>query len=149
MRALFAHKALVLLMVSMGVSLAGADEMSTGKLPKAVIDRLRSRFPQMEIVAAEQSRNEERDRYVVEIKGTDGPFHVSMSAAGSISQIAYDGKYVPGYLALPVEHRFPHAEFVYATESDDSSLQSGAAVYLRYEKHNIIAYLSFGGGTGG
>jgi hypothetical protein len=145
MQAKIASQLLVLVAVCLRMAEAAAEEISADKLPKAIVDRIHTRFPKTEIVGAEMQRHSRGNQYVVEIKGPDGPFHVTFFPWG----MGYDGKYVPGYLSFPVEQKFPKAEILYATEGDDAGVQSEAMVYLRHAKQNVIVNLSFGGGTGG
>src|SRR5215831_20186128 len=98
MQAKIASQLLVLLMACLGIAQASAEEIAVDKLPKAIVDRIHTRFPKTEITGAQVQSRGGGNQYVIEMKGPDGPFRVTFFPWG-VSQIGYDGKYVPGHLS--------------------------------------------------
>ncbi len=112
MRSIYIGMAAMILMAA--APAAWADEkVDLDKVPKAVVDAVKARFPDAEIKGAEKETEEGKLYYEIEILNKKEEMDVELTTDGAITEIEKDVDYkdLPKAVSQALEAKYPKAEF--------------------------------------
>ena len=112
MRLIYIGMAAMILMAA--APAAWADEkVDLDKVPKAVMDAVKARFPDAEIKGAEKETEEGKLYYEIEILNKKEEIDVELTPDGALSEIEKEIEYkdLPKAVSQALEAKYPKAEF--------------------------------------
>lgn len=115
MRSFVIRMAAVVLAAAAGAPLMRADDeekVALDKVPKAVLDAVKARFPDAELKEASKETEDGKTSYEIEVKTKKGDFAVELTPDGDITEIEKDieAKDLPKAVAKTLEENYPKAE---------------------------------------
>lgn len=125
MRALVA----TVLFVFAGSVRADEEKVPLDKVPKAVVEAAKKRFPKAEVVGASKETDKDKTVYEIELKLDGKTIDVTLTPEGAITTIEQqiDAKDLPKPVAAALEKKYPKAtykivEAVYAVKDGKEAL---------------------------
>ena len=117
-------------------SLAVADEVPLDKLPKAVADGLKAKFPGCEITKALSETENDKLVYEVSLKHKNANYDIIITPEGKINVVekAIDAKDLPKPVTESLDKKYPKAKINLAEELSD-----GTGKITAYEVHITTA----------
>jgi len=108
----------VLGLVAPGVTVADdkAEKLSPDKLPKAVADAIKARFPDGKITSAEKETEDGKVVYDIELTSGGLKYEMDIHEDGTVEEIEKEIKEVPAAVAKAVEGKYPKAKIVEVME---------------------------------
>jgi len=96
-----------------GVVGAGEEKVPLDKLPRAVVDAVKKRFPDAELVSAEKEKDEGKTVYEVAIKNKGQSIEVTLTPEGVITEIEkqIEAKNLPAAVSKALEDKYPKATY--------------------------------------
>ena len=97
------------------VSVAGADEekVPLDKVPKAVMDAVKARFPDAKVMSAEKETDNGKTVYEIAIKNQEQNIEVTLTPDGKITEIEKQiaAKDLPKVVVTTLEAKYPKATY--------------------------------------
>jgi uncharacterized membrane protein YkoI len=93
-----------------------AEKLSPDKLPKAVADAIKARFPDGKITSAEKETEDGKVVYDIELTSGGLKYEADIHEDGTIVEIEKEIKEVPAVVAKAVEGKYPKAKIVEVME---------------------------------
>ena len=92
---------------------ADEEKVPLDKLPKAVADAVKKRFPDAELVSAEKEKEDDKTVFEVAIKNKDQKIEVTVTEDGKVIEIEkeIDAKNLPKAVAETLEKKYPKATY--------------------------------------
>ena len=105
-------------LVSLGVSIADdkAEKISPDKLPKAVADAIKARFPDGKVTSAEKENEDGKTVFDIELTSGGLKYEMDMLEDGTIVEIEKEIKEVPAVVTKAIEGKYPKAKIVEVME---------------------------------
>ena len=126
---------LVLSLCGNGGSAARADEekIALDKLPKAVLEAAKARFPKAELIEAAKETDDDKVEYEVTLKDGETKYDVMFSPDGKITLIEkiIAAKDLPKAVAAALEEKYPKA--VYKIYEELTKIADGKEFIAYYE----------------
>jgi uncharacterized membrane protein YkoI len=127
-----------------GLTAARADEgkeekVPLDKLPRAVVDAVKAKFPGAELVSAEKEKEDGKDVYEVAIKFKDHNIEVTLTPEGKILSIEKEItlKDLPRAVAAALEARYPRADIKKVEEIDKDGVISYEVLLVTADKKKL------------
>jgi len=113
-----------------------AEDVALDKLPKAVVDSLKARFPGCEITKALSETENDKLVYEVSLKHKGATYDIIVTPEGRINVVekAIDAKDLPKPVTEALNKKYPKAKINLAEELSD-----GAGKITAYEVHITTA----------
>jgi uncharacterized membrane protein YkoI len=104
--------------VALGVSVADDKEekISPDKLPKAVADAIKARFPDGKVTSAEKENEDGKTVFDIELTSGGLKYEMDMLADGTIVEIEKEIKEVPAAVTKAIEGKYPKTKIVEVME---------------------------------
>jgi uncharacterized membrane protein YkoI len=104
--------AMALLFVAIGAR-ADEEKVPLDKLPKAVVDAVKARFPGAKLVSAEKEKDDGKTVFEVAIKDKDQSIEVTLTPEGKITEIEkqIEAKSLPEAVAKALEEKYAKATY--------------------------------------
>jgi len=101
-----------------GLTLAGSEKIAPDKLPKAVVDALKSKYPGAEIRGASKEIEDGKTSYEVYTKFKGKGLDVTFSPAGVVEIVEkeIDAKELPAVVRAAVDKKYPQVTFTKVEE---------------------------------
>jgi uncharacterized membrane protein YkoI len=93
-----------------------AEKLSQDKLPKAVADAIKARFPGGKITGAEKETEDGKVVYDIELTSGGLKYEMDIHADGTIIEVEKEIKDVPTAITKAVEGKYPKAKIVEVME---------------------------------
>lgn len=92
---------------------ANEEKVPLDKLPKAVVDAVKKRFPAAELVSAEKETDAGKTVYEVAIKNKEQSIEVTLTPEGTITEIEtkIEAKGLPMAVTQALEKKYPKATY--------------------------------------
>lgn len=105
-------------LVAIGITLADdkAEKLSPDKLPRAVADAVKTRFPDGKITSAEKEAEGGKVVYDIELTSGGIKYEMDMLGDGTIVEIEKEIKEVPAAVAKAIQGKYPKAKIVEVME---------------------------------
>ena len=105
-------------LVALGVSIADdkAEKLSPDKLPKAVADAIKARFPDGKVTSAEKENEDGKTVFDIELTSGGLKYEMDMLEDGTIVEIEKEIKEVPAVVTKAIEGKYPKAKIVEVME---------------------------------
>lgn len=105
-------------LVALGVSVADdkAEKLSPDKLPKAVADAIKARFPDGKVTSAEKENEDGKTVFDIELTSGGTKYEMDMLEDGTIVEIEKEIKEVPAVVTKAIEGKYPKAKIVEVME---------------------------------
>jgi hypothetical protein len=123
---------------------ADEEKVPLDKVPKAVLEAAKKRFPKAEVVGASKEAEKEKTVYEVELKQGGKTIDVTLTPEGVITTIEQqiDAKDLPKAVAEALDKKYPKAahkiiEAVYAVKSGKESLDFYEVLLVTSEKKEV------------
>jgi|SRR5579883_351631 len=120
---------------------ADEEKVPLDKVPKAVLEAAKKRFPKAEVVGVEKETENGKTFYEVEMKEAGKTIDVIVTPEGAISKIEkqIDAKDLPKAVASALEEKYPKAtyktiEVIYEVKNDKESLGYYEVLLVTAEK---------------
>jgi len=115
---------------------ARADDVALDKLPKAVVDSLKAKFPGCELTKALSETEDNKLVYEISLKHKNANYDIIITPEGKITVVekAIDAKSLPKAVADALEKKYPKAKINLAEELSD-----GGGKVTAYEVHITTA----------
>lgn len=108
---------------------ADEEKVPLDKVPKAVVEAAKKRFPKAEVVGASKETDKDKTVYEIELKETGKTIDVTLTPEGAITTIEQqiDAKDLPKAVATALDKKYPKATFnivevVYAVKAGKEAL---------------------------
>jgi len=103
----------VSLMVVLTAVRADEEKVPLDKLPKAVVDAVKARFPDAKLVSAEKETEDGKTVYEVAITNKDQKIEVTLTPEGEITEIekVIAAKDLPEKVSKALEAKYPKADY--------------------------------------
>ena len=113
-----------------------ADDVALDKLPKAVVDSLKAKFPGCELTKALSETEDNKLVYEISLKHKNANYDIIITPEGKITVVekAIDAKSLPKAVADALEKKYPKAKIKLAEELSD-----GDGKITAYEVHITTA----------
>lgn len=93
-----------------------AEKLSPDKLPKAVADAIKARFPDGKVTSAEKEIEDGKVVYDIELTSGGLKYEMDLHEDGAIIEIEKEIKEVPAVVAKAIEGKYPKAKVVEVME---------------------------------
>jgi hypothetical protein len=105
-------------LVALGVSVADdkAEKLSPDKLPKAIADAIKARFPDGKVTSAEKENEDGKTVFDIELTSGGTKYEMDMLEDGTIVEIEKEIKEVPAVVTKAIEGKYPKAKIVEVME---------------------------------
>jgi hypothetical protein len=105
-------------LVAIGITVADdkAEKLSPDKLPRAVADAVKTRFPDGKITSAEKEAEGGKVVYDIELTSGGIKYEMDMLGDGTIVEIEKEIKEVPAAVAKAIAGKYPKAKIVEVME---------------------------------
>lgn len=105
-------------LIAFGVSVAEdkAEKVSPDKLPKAVADAIKARFPAGEITSAEKEKEDGKVVYDIELKENGVKYEMDILEDGTVLEIEKEIKEFPALVTRAVAAKYPKSKVVEVME---------------------------------
>jgi hypothetical protein len=120
------------------------EKIGLDKLPKAVLQGVKKRFPQAELKGAEKEREEGQTLYEVAIRDGEQNVEVTLTPKGVITEIEkrIEARDVPRAAADALEKRYPKATYkiveeVFKVKDGEESLEYYEVLLVSAEKKRV------------
>lgn len=129
--------------VGLCVSLVRADDeekVALDKLPKAVVDAVKAKFPSAKLVSAEKEKEDGKTVYEVAIKDGERNIEVTLTPEGKIISIEKEisAKELPKPVAEALEKKYPKATITKLEEIiKDDKVKAYEALIVTAEKKKL------------
>jgi len=99
----------------------GAEKIAPDKLPKAVLDAIKGRFPDAEITSAEKEIEDGKVVYDIELKSKGKKYEMDIEEKGTVLQIEKEVavKDLPEAVTKAIEARYPKSKIKEVMEVND------------------------------
>ena len=113
MRSLCIGMAAAVLLAAAGPAARADEKVDLDKVPKAVVDAVKARFPDAEIKGAEKETEDGKTYYELEILNKKDEIDVELTPDGDIAEIEKEIEYkdLPKAVSKALEDKYPKAEF--------------------------------------
>ncbi len=148
LKTLFTTLALVVFVTSVS---ADEEKIALDKLPKAVTDAVKKRFPKAELVEAVKETEKDKVEYEVTIKDGDTKIDVMLTPEGVITLIekTIAAKDLPKAVTKTLDEKYPKAKYLVVEEvikvKDGKEALDFYEVLLEVEKKKIEVKLTADG----
>jgi hypothetical protein len=108
----------VTLVVLAGSSWGDEEKVPLDKLPKAVVEAVKEKFPKAELISAEKETEKDKTTYAVTIKNGDQELEVTVTPEGKIQVISREIEIgdLPKAVKAAIKARYPKATIQSAEE---------------------------------
>jgi Putative beta-lactamase-inhibitor-like, PepSY-like len=105
-------------LVAFGISVAEdkAEKVAPDKLPKAVADAIKARFPAGEITGAEKEKEDSKIVFDIELMEKGVKYEMDILEDGTVLEIEKEIKDIPAAISKAVEAKYPKAKIVEVME---------------------------------
>ena len=105
-------------LVAIGITVADdkAEKLSPDKLPKAVADAIKARFPDGKVTSAEKETEDGKLVYDIELTSGGLKYEMDIHEDGTIEEIEKEIKEVPAAVAKAIAGKYPKAKIVEVME---------------------------------
>jgi Putative beta-lactamase-inhibitor-like, PepSY-like len=105
-------------LIAFGISVADdkAEKIAPDKLPKAVADAIKARFPEGKITSAEKENEDGKVVYDIELTSGGLKYEMDIHEDGTIAEIEKEIKEVPAAITKAIEGKYPKAKIVEVME---------------------------------
>jgi hypothetical protein len=112
---------------------ADEEKVPLDKLPKAVLEAAKKRFPKAEVVGASKEKENGKTLYEVELKAGGKKIDVTLTADGAIATVEQqiDAKDLPKAVAAALDKKYPKA--TYKTVEAVTEVKDGKEELAYYE----------------
>ncbi len=128
---------------------ADEEKVPIDKLPRAVVDAVKKRFPEAEIVSASKEVEDGKTLYEVALKQKDLKMDVTLTAEGAIQEIEKEivAKDLPKAIADSLDAKYPKAtikkaEEIIKVKDGKEKLESYEILLVTGEKKTLEVVLS-------
>ena len=113
MRSICTGTAAAVLMAAAATAAWADEKVDLDKVPKAVVDAVKARFPDAEIKGAEKETEDGKLFYEIEILNKKEELDVELTPDGDLSEIEKEIEYkdLPKAVSKALEEKYPKAEF--------------------------------------
>src|ERR1051326_506395 len=118
------------------VALADEEKIDLDKLPKAVVDAIKAKFPDGKLVSAEKETEGDKTVYEVVVKNKDQNVEIVLTAEGKIVEIEQEGaaKDLPKAVTKTIEDKYPKATI----KSAESSTRDDKVTYTVLLENDVL-----------
>ena len=101
------------LFVLAAVAVADEEKVALDKVPKAVLDGVKARFPDATLVSAEKEKEGDKTTYEIAIKNKDQKIEVTLTPDGKIVEMENEiaAKDMPKVVMKALETKYPQATY--------------------------------------
>ncbi len=105
-------------LITLGVTVADdkAEKLSPDKLPKAIADAIKARFPDGKVTSAEKETEDGKVVYDIELTSGGLKYEMDLHEDGTVIEIEKEIKEVPAVVAKAIEGKYPKAKIVEVME---------------------------------
>jgi hypothetical protein len=108
--------AIGLIAISVSVADDKEEKISPDKLPKAVADAIKARFPDGKVTSAEKENEDGKTVFDIELISGGLKYEMDMLEDGTIVEIEKEIKEVPAAVTKAIEAKYPKAKIVEVME---------------------------------
>jgi uncharacterized membrane protein YkoI len=145
MQRFFAGLGTAAFVVAFWLSPAGAAEekIAIDKLPKAVVDAVKAKYPGAELTGAEKDVTDGKTIYEVNLKHKGAKYDISLSPDGKIVEIekTIDAKDLPAAVTKALDQKYPKAKIELAEELTVDGKVKYEVVIVTAEKKKLEVVL--------
>ncbi len=142
----------VLALLATSMCLADEERIEIDKLPKAVVDAIKAKYPDGKMVSAEKETEGEKTVYEVVVKNKDQKLEITLDGDGKIMEIEQEvaAKDLPKAVTKTIEDKYPKGTIKNAESStrDDKVTYTVLLendVLIEKEKQNVQLQLTADG----
>jgi hypothetical protein len=118
---------------------AEEEKVPLDKVPKAVLEAAKKRFPKAEVVGASKEKDKDKTVYEIEMKLDGKTIDVTLTEAGAITTIEQqiDAKDLPKAVSEALDKKYPKA--TYKIIESVTKVKDGKETLEYYEAHLVTA----------